>query len=74
MPPAGHSEASVPSEVLAQDGARATGPALEAHDRFLLWLVPAVERFPRRQNGFPIKNVGNDRGRTSGMTEGGCRE
>ena len=29
--------------------ARETGPALEAHYRFLLWLVPAVERFPRRQ-------------------------
>ena len=27
--------------------ARAVGPALESHDRFLLWLVPAVERFPR---------------------------
>ena len=32
-----------------QAGARETGPALEAHYRFLLWLVPAVERFPRRQ-------------------------
>ncbi|MEZ5842769.1 MAG: diversity-generating retroelement protein Avd [Hyphomicrobiaceae bacterium] len=31
------------------DNARRTGPALEAHQRFLLWLVPAVERFPRRQ-------------------------
>ena len=30
-------------------GARRTGPALEAHYRFLLWLVPAVEGFPRRQ-------------------------
>ncbi len=27
--------------------ARATGPALESHYRFILWLVPAVERFPR---------------------------
>ena len=27
--------------------ARAVGPALESHDRFLLWPVPAVERFPR---------------------------
>ena len=33
----------------AKDGARGTGPALEAHYRFLLWLVPAVERFPRSQ-------------------------
>ena len=32
-----------------KDRARETGPALEAHYQFLLWLVPAVERFPRRQ-------------------------
>jgi len=31
------------------DNARTTGPALEAHYRFLLWLIPAVERFPRSQ-------------------------
>ena len=30
-------------------GGRETGPALEAHYRFLLWLVPAVDRFPRSQ-------------------------
>ena len=30
-----------------KDGARGTGPALGSHYRFLLWLVPAVERFPR---------------------------
>ena len=30
-----------------KDGARGTGPALESHYRFLLWLVPAVEHFPR---------------------------
>ncbi len=29
--------------------ARRTGPALEATFRFLLWLVPAVEKFPRSQ-------------------------
>lgn len=29
--------------------ARQTGPALEAMYRFLLWLVPAVETFPRSQ-------------------------
>ena len=29
--------------------ARRTGPALEATYRFLLWLVAAVEKFPRRQ-------------------------
>ena len=32
-----------------RDGARETGPALEAWYRFLVWLVPALERFPRRQ-------------------------
>ena len=32
-----------------RDGARTTGAALEAHYRFVLWLVPAVERFPRSQ-------------------------
>ena len=30
-------------------GARAVGPALESHYRFLLWLVPTVDRFPRKQ-------------------------
>ena len=29
--------------------ARRTGPALEAHQQFVLWLIPAVERFPRSQ-------------------------
>ena len=29
--------------------ARTTGAALEAHYRFVLWLVPTVERFPRKQ-------------------------
>ena len=38
-----------PPEGSAKDGARGTGPALESHYRFLLWLVPAVERFPRSQ-------------------------
>ena len=31
------------------DRSRTTGAALEAHYRFLLWLVPALERFPRSQ-------------------------
>ena len=31
------------------DGARRTGPALEAMYRFALWLIPTVENFPRRQ-------------------------
>jgi hypothetical protein len=29
------------------DHARRTGPALEAHQQFILWLVPTVEKFPR---------------------------
>ncbi len=33
----------------SNDSARATGPALEAMYRFLLWLVPTVEGFPRSQ-------------------------
>lgn len=32
-----------------REGARRAGPALEAMYRFILWLVPAVERFPRSQ-------------------------
>ena len=31
----------------AKDGARETGPALEAHYRFILWLVPVLERLPK---------------------------
>jgi 23S rRNA-intervening sequence protein len=31
------------------DAARRTGPALEAMYRFLLWLVPTIEKFPRTQ-------------------------
>ena len=31
------------------DQARTTGAALEAHYRFILWLVPVLERFPRSQ-------------------------
>ena len=32
-----------------RDASRTTGAALESHYRFVLWLVPAVERFPRTQ-------------------------
>ena len=35
------------------DFARDTGPALEAHYRFLLWLAPAVERFHCSQKFIP---------------------
>ena len=31
------------------DNARRTGPALEAMQRFILWLIPTVEKFPRSQ-------------------------
>ena len=31
------------------DHAHATGPALDAHYRFILWLVPVVTGFPRSQ-------------------------
>ena len=31
------------------DNARRTGPALEHMQRFMLWLVPTVEKFPRSQ-------------------------
>ncbi len=31
------------------NNARRTGPALEAMYQFLLWLVPAVDKFPRAQ-------------------------
>ena len=42
-------EGATPPGTATKDGARGTGPALESHYRFLLWLVPAVERFPRSQ-------------------------
>ena len=29
------------------DNARKTGAAVEAHFQFLIWLVPAIEKFPR---------------------------
>lgn len=31
------------------DGARVTGPAIERHYQFILWLVPTLDRFPRAQ-------------------------
>ena len=34
---------------LSRANARQTGPALEAHYQFILWLVPTLERFPRSQ-------------------------
>ena len=34
---------------LSRASARQTGPALEAHYQFILWLVPTLERFPRSQ-------------------------
>ncbi len=34
---------------MAANNARRTGPAIEAHQQFILWLVPTVEKFPRSQ-------------------------
>ena len=31
------------------DPARRTGPALEAHQQLILWLVPVLEKFPQSQ-------------------------
>lgn len=31
------------------DNARRTGPALEAHHQFMLWLMPVVDKLPRVQ-------------------------
>ena len=38
-----------PTAKPVRDGARETGPALELHYRFILWLVPTLDRFPRAQ-------------------------
>ena len=40
---------AAPPEDRGNDGARDTGPALESHYRFLVWLIPALARFPRGQ-------------------------
>ena len=37
------------SEAGGQQARRRTGPALEAMYRFMLWLVPTVDAFPRSQ-------------------------
>ena len=37
------------AQAKAAKGTRDTGPALELHYRFILWLVPALDRFPRAQ-------------------------
>jgi len=31
------------------DSVRHLGPALESHQRFLTWLIPTLEKFPRAQ-------------------------
>ena len=50
MRPAEGSAASRRGEEQAgSSGARATGPALEAHYRFVAWVVPTLEKFPRSQ-------------------------
>jgi len=45
------------------DNARRTGPALEAMHQFILWLIPAVDKFPRSQKfllGDRIQNTALD--------------
>jgi 23S rRNA-intervening sequence protein len=45
------------------DYSKRTGPAVEAHYQFLLWLIPAVERFPKSQKfvfGDRILGIGLD--------------
>ena len=48
---------------MAESSARQGGPALESMCRFLLWLIPAVEKFPRSQKfllGDRIQNAALD--------------
>ena len=40
-------ESSRRSPARESSRARETGPALESHYRFIIWLIPTVERFPR---------------------------
>ena len=45
------------------DHSKPTGPAVEAHYQFLLWLIPTIERFPKSHKfvfGDRILNVGLD--------------
>ena len=44
-PPAGKAQTARPRG----DGSRETGPAIERHYQFILWLVPTLDRFPRAQ-------------------------
>ena len=37
------------AETVVDTNVRRTGPAVEAHQQFILWLVPTVEKFPRSQ-------------------------
>ncbi|WP_420449572.1 hypothetical protein [Candidatus Palauibacter sp.] len=39
------------------DRARETGAALEGHYRFILWLVPTLEKFPRSQRFLPEDRI-----------------
>ena len=43
------SDSTESSDSQPPDRARSTGAALEAHYRFVVWLVPTLERFPRSQ-------------------------
>ena len=46
---AGEPPKTVDDRTAGSNQARETGAALEAHYRFILWLVPAVEGFPRNR-------------------------
>ena len=42
------------------DHSKPTGPAVEAHYQFLLWLIPTIERFPKRAlSHYQIEHVTN---------------
>lgn len=46
-----------------ESNARKTGPSIEAHFQFLLWFIPAVEKFPRDQKfllGDRMQNIAAD--------------
>ena len=46
---AGETSKAVDGRSASATHARETGAALESHYRFILWLVPAVDRFPRNR-------------------------
>jgi hypothetical protein len=43
--------------IMAESLSRQGGPALESAYRFLLWLIPAVEEFPRSQKFLLVDRI-----------------